>query len=98
MSTFHQTYGVVPRAIYPESFSSSSSSGLNTLLKLKLREHAVTLRKLITSLRSSASLPSSPEERKPTDPSPRTAELGVGIGLVYCVMCTLWFHQAVRAT
>ena len=36
--------------MYPESFSSSLSSPLNTLLKTKLREHALILRALHTSL------------------------------------------------
>ncbi|KLO19561.1 peptidase C1B, bleomycin hydrolase [Schizopora paradoxa] len=47
-----ETYGVIPQPIHPESFSSSSSSGLNTLLKLKLREHALILRAHIASIRS----------------------------------------------
>jgi len=47
-----ETYGVVPQSVHPESFSSSASSGLNSLLKLKLREHALVLRSLIASLRS----------------------------------------------
>jgi len=48
-----ETYGVVPQPLYPESFSSSSSGHLNTLLKTKLREHAIILRSLSASLRSS---------------------------------------------
>ena len=36
----------MPKAIYPESFSSSNSANLNKLLKLKLREYALILRKL----------------------------------------------------
>ncbi|KAI6026256.1 peptidase C1B bleomycin hydrolase, partial [Pisolithus microcarpus] len=39
-----ETYGLVPLPLYPESFHSSASSSLNKLLKLKLREHAITLR------------------------------------------------------
>ncbi|KAI5115416.1 hypothetical protein M0805_001566 [Coniferiporia weirii] len=49
-----ETYGVVPQPIYPESFSSSASKNLNTLLKLKLREHALILRRLVASLRASS--------------------------------------------
>ncbi|KAG0341188.1 hypothetical protein BG004_006111 [Podila humilis] len=41
-----QRYGVVPKAIYPESFSSSSSGKLNTLVLTKLREFAVVLRRM----------------------------------------------------
>lgn len=48
-----ETYGVVPQSIYPESYTSSSSRGLNTLLKKKLREHALILRKLSSSLKTS---------------------------------------------
>ena len=53
-----QTYGVVPQAIYPESYHSSASSPLNTLLKTKLREHALILRSLASSLRASSGSPS----------------------------------------
>ncbi|THH05041.1 hypothetical protein EW145_g5087 [Phellinidium pouzarii] len=49
-----ETYGIVPQPIYPESYSSSASKNLNTLLKLKLREHALVLRRLVSSLRASA--------------------------------------------
>ncbi|KAH8828303.1 peptidase C1B bleomycin hydrolase [Flagelloscypha sp. PMI_526] len=48
------TYGVVPQAIYPESATSSSSRPLNTLLKTKLREHALILRKMSASLKAAA--------------------------------------------
>jgi bleomycin hydrolase len=52
-----ETYGVVPQAIYPESLHSSLTSPLNALLKTKLREQALILRRLSSSLRSQASLP-----------------------------------------
>ncbi|OBZ67124.1 Cysteine proteinase 1, mitochondrial [Grifola frondosa] len=48
-----ETYGVVPQPIHPESLHSSLSSPINTLLKTKLREHALILRSLSSSLRSS---------------------------------------------
>ena len=51
-----ENYGVVPQAIYPESFHSSLSSPLNALLKSKLREHALILRRLSSSLRSQTSI------------------------------------------
>ena len=54
-----EIYGVVPQAIFPESLHSSLSSPLNALLKTKLREHALILRRLSSSLRSQSSL--SPE-------------------------------------
>lgn len=50
--TLGQTYGVVPQAVYPESFHSSVSGPLNTLLKTKLREDALILRRLRASLPS----------------------------------------------
>ena len=49
-----QTYGVVPQSIYPESYHSSASSPLNSLLKTKLREPALILRSLASSLRASS--------------------------------------------
>ncbi|KAH8119610.1 peptidase C1B, bleomycin hydrolase [Phellopilus nigrolimitatus] len=49
-----ETYGVVPQPIYPESYSSSASGNLNKLLKLKLREHALVLRRFHSSLRASS--------------------------------------------
>jgi len=48
-----ETYGVVPQTLYPESLHSSLSSPINSLLKTKLREHALILRDLSSSLRSS---------------------------------------------
>lgn len=51
-----ETYGLVPQALYPESFHSSSSASLNNLLKLKLREHGLTLRALSATLRADPSL------------------------------------------
>ncbi|KAL5484802.1 LAP3_1 [Sanghuangporus weigelae] len=48
-----ESYGVVPQPVYPESYSSSSSSNLNKLIKLKLREHGLILRRLNASIRES---------------------------------------------
>jgi bleomycin hydrolase len=39
-------YGLVPKAIYPESYNSSNSSQINWLLTVKLREYALELRDL----------------------------------------------------
>ncbi|EIW63272.1 peptidase C1B bleomycin hydrolase [Trametes versicolor FP-101664 SS1] len=47
-----ETYGVIPQPLYPESLHSSLSSPVNTLLKTKLREHALILRDLSASLRA----------------------------------------------
>ncbi|KAF9985663.1 hypothetical protein BGZ65_010209 [Modicella reniformis] len=41
-----ERYGVVPKAIYPETFSSSNSENLNKLVISKLRDYAVVLRRL----------------------------------------------------
>ncbi|KAI0645742.1 peptidase C1B bleomycin hydrolase [Trametes meyenii] len=51
-----ETYGVVPQPVYPESLHSSLSSPVNTLLKTKLREHALILRDLSASLRANTAL------------------------------------------
>jgi len=47
-----EQYGTVPKAIYPESYSSSHSGVLDQLLQTKLREHAIILRKLYASLKA----------------------------------------------
>jgi bleomycin hydrolase len=44
-----EKYGIIPQMLYPESFSSSSSSRLNSLLTSKLREYALLLRSASTS-------------------------------------------------
>lgn len=41
-----EKYGVVPQAIYPESYNSSNSGGINSILTSRLREMALTLREL----------------------------------------------------
>jgi bleomycin hydrolase len=51
-----ETYGVVPQPIYPESTHSSLTSPINNLVKVKLREHGLVLRKLAASLRSQNTL------------------------------------------
>ncbi|KAF5385828.1 hypothetical protein D9615_002465 [Tricholomella constricta] len=48
-----ERYGLVPQPIYPESTHSSLSGPLNALVKTKLREHALILRRLSSSLRAS---------------------------------------------
>ena len=47
---------MVPQPVYPESTHSSSSEPLNCLLKTKLREHALVLRDLSSTLCSSGQL------------------------------------------
>lgn len=51
-----QTYGVVPQTVFPESYHSSLSGPLNSLLKTKLREHSLVLRSLKDSLRATNTL------------------------------------------
>ncbi|KAK5991005.1 Bleomycin hydrolase [Cladobotryum mycophilum] len=41
-----EKYGLVPQAIYPDSWNAMNSSVLNSLVKTKLREFALKLRKL----------------------------------------------------
>jgi bleomycin hydrolase len=56
---------VVPKSIFPESYSSSASSRLNQLVTTKLREHALLLRASASSLRASPDLAHlSPAERE----------------------------------
>lgn len=42
-----QKYGLVPKSVMPETYSSSKSNELNSQLNLKLRKDAITLRKLV---------------------------------------------------
>lgn len=44
-----EKYGILPQALYPDSFNASSSSTINQLLTTKLREDALILRKLSKS-------------------------------------------------
>ncbi|KAF9264263.1 bleomycin hydrolase [Marasmius fiardii PR-910] len=46
-----ENYGVVPQPVFPESTHSSLSGPLNTLLKTKLREHTLILRRLSDELK-----------------------------------------------
>jgi len=52
-----ETFGLVPQCIYPESWSSSNTSKLDSFLTSKLREYALELRELhASSLRSLSDL------------------------------------------
>jgi bleomycin hydrolase len=44
-----QKYGVIPHAVYPDTYSATASSRLNWLLTTKLRENALVLREIQTS-------------------------------------------------
>jgi len=59
-----ERYGVVPQTLYPESYSSSASGRLNRLLTTKLREQALALRALSSSLQTSETLLSLSEEAR----------------------------------
>ncbi|KIS03789.1 C1 family peptidase [Paucilactobacillus wasatchensis] len=43
-----EKYGVVPQSAMPETYNSSKSNEINTTLNRKLRQDAITLRKLVT--------------------------------------------------
>lgn len=62
-----ETYGLVPQSVYPETFHSSASSVLNTLVKSKLREHATILRELAASLRAGVKPGSVDDEQRMQD-------------------------------
>lgn len=47
-----QKYGVVPKAVFPESVSSSASAQLNNYLNKKLRRDAIVLRKAVNDGKS----------------------------------------------
>lgn len=40
-------YGLVPKAVYPDSWNASNSGIINSIMKTKLRQNALTLRKLL---------------------------------------------------
>ena len=41
-----ERYGVIPKYLYPETFSSSNTDNLNKLVLAKLRDHAAVLRRM----------------------------------------------------
>lgn len=49
-------YGIVPKSVMPETYSSSKSNEMNSVLNLKLRKDAVTLRKLVADKASDADI------------------------------------------
>ena len=57
-----EKYGVVPKSVYPESVSSSSSHELNHILNKLLRQDAEILRNLLTEGADSAQLQAKKEE------------------------------------
>ncbi|KAK3310853.1 peptidase C1-like family-domain-containing protein [Chaetomium strumarium] len=47
-------YGLIPQSLYPDSFSATASSTLNSIIFTKLREDALVLRNLLSSPSTSA--------------------------------------------
>jgi bleomycin hydrolase len=45
-----EKYGLVPQALYPDSWNAMNSSTLNSIIKTKLREYALRLRKLCNAV------------------------------------------------
>jgi len=43
-----EKYGLVPKSVYPESYSSSASRDMNAVLRYKLRQYASELRDAYT--------------------------------------------------
>ena len=62
VANLFERYGVVPQPVFPESFASSSSGRMDALLRTKLREHGLALRRLYAALRSSPEVSSLPYE------------------------------------
>lgn len=44
-----EKYGIAPKSVMPETYNSSKSSELNSVLNTKLRKDAITLRKLVSN-------------------------------------------------
>lgn len=55
-------YGVVPKSAMVETYSSSNTSKLNRLLSLKLREYALTLRRMAANGESASALEAKKQE------------------------------------
>ncbi|KAH9808253.1 peptidase C1B, bleomycin hydrolase [Melampsora americana] len=49
-----EKYGLVPKSIYDESYNSSNSSGINTFLTSKIRDHALELRQIYKDTKAHA--------------------------------------------
>ncbi|KAF8334243.1 peptidase C1B bleomycin hydrolase [Cantharellus anzutake] len=59
-----ENYGLVPQAIFPESYSSSASKRLDQLITTKLREHALLLRKRFAELEGSLGVLDAPTRQQ----------------------------------
>lgn len=58
-----EKYGLVPQVLYPDSWNAMNSRGINYIVIAKLREYAITLRKLANSSSTSAATLSATKER-----------------------------------
>lgn len=58
-----QKYGLVPQALYPDSWNAMNSGVLNSIVKTKLREYALILRREIRSGSATAQTLSSTKEK-----------------------------------
>ncbi|GKT51241.1 bleomycin hydrolase [Colletotrichum spaethianum] len=58
-----QKYGLVPQALYPDSWNAMNSGVLNTIVKTKLREYALVLRKQVRSGSATAQTLSSTKDK-----------------------------------
>lgn len=56
-------YGLVPQTLYPDSYNAMNSGILNTIVKTKLREFALRLRRMINSKEVTAAALSSAKEK-----------------------------------
>ncbi|KAK1596937.1 peptidase C1-like family protein [Colletotrichum navitas] len=58
-----QKYGCVPQALYPDSWNAMNSGVLNTIVKTKLREYALALRRQVRSGSATAQTLSSAKDK-----------------------------------
>ena len=60
-------YGLVPQALYPDSWNAQNSSVLNSIVKTKLREYALVLRGLVRDEAATAATLSSAKQKMMQD-------------------------------
>ncbi|KAI0124699.1 peptidase C1-like family protein [Xylariales sp. AK1849] len=58
-----EKYGLVPQVLYPDSFNAMQSSSVNYIVVAKLREYAITLRKLLKSSATTAATLSATKQK-----------------------------------
>jgi len=57
-----EKYGIAPKSVMPETYNSSKSSELNSVLNTKLRKDAITLRKLVSNNATDAEIAKTRQE------------------------------------